>query len=359
MYAKPSLIFLLCALSTVLLACTQTLPTATPAPFAQELILYDWADYMPQSILDAFTAEYGIKVSYQTYTSQEEAVKSLRANQVYDVVILDNDFIPPLVGDQLLAPINYQNVPNFKNVSANFRDLVYDPGNQHSVLLYWGTTGLIVRNDLVKAPVTRWSDLWNPAYAGKVAIWPLQRYLVGIALKSLGYSANSENPRELNAALEKLLALKPHAVLIDLALPTSAPLLAKAQAVMSYGWTFDVLDARSQNLAVNYILPAEGSILWGENVVIPANSPRKRTAELFLNFLLRPEISARIANERHFAISNEAAFPLVKPEILHDPVIFSPSAALKNAEILVALSPVGQKRYADLWQHFMNAQANH
>lgn len=357
MYKKSILIILLLVLSTLLLACAQALPVITPEPLAQELVLYDWADYMPQSILDAFTAEYGIKVHYQTYDTQEEAVKNLRANQTYDVVILDNDFIPPLVASHLLAAINYQNVPNFKNVSANFRDLVYDPGNQHSVLLYWGTTGLIVRNDLVKEPVTHWSDLWKPNYAGKVAIWPIQRYLVGIALKSLGYSANSENPSELNAALKRLLALKPHAVLINLALPTSASLLAKAQAVMSYGWTFDVLDARSQHLAVNYVMPAEGSILWAENVVIPATSARKRTAELFLNFLLRPEISARIANERHFAISNEAAFPLVKPEILHDPVIFSPSAALKNAEIIVALSPAGQKRYADLWQQFMNAQA--
>lgn len=355
MRVKFTLVSLVIALSCVLLSCTQPTSATPPTSLPKELVFYNWADYMPQSILDSFTAEYGIKVKYVTYATQEEAAKNLRANQVYDVVILDNDFIPPLIAAHLLAPINYQHVPNFKNISANFRDLVYDPGNKHSVLLYWGTTGLLARRDLIKEPVTQWIDLWKPQYAHKVAIWPIQRYLVGIALKSLGYSANSENPNELDAALERLLALKRNALLIDLALPTSAPLLANGQAVMSYGWTFDVLEARRQNLAINYVMPAEGSILWAENVVIPANSPHKAAAELFLNFLLRPEISARIANERHFAISNEAAFPYVKPEILHEPVIFPPSAALKNAEIILALSATGQKRYAALWQKFMNA----
>ena len=116
--------------------------TPTPPPLAEELVFYDWEEDMPQSVLDAFTEEYGVEVTYLTYESQEEALENVKAGEVYDVVVLDNDTIPLLVADGLLAEIDYRNVPNFDNISANFRDLAYDPGNRHAVPFNWGTSCL-------------------------------------------------------------------------------------------------------------------------------------------------------------------------------------------------------------------------
>src|SRR3972149_5887052 len=118
-----------------LVACGSPLasqPTPTPPALATELVLYDWPDDIPQAVLDAFTREYGVTVTYQVFQSQEAAVESMRSGQVYDVVVMSDDLVPALIADHLLAEIDYRNVPNFKNISANFLDLAYDPANKHS-----------------------------------------------------------------------------------------------------------------------------------------------------------------------------------------------------------------------------------
>ncbi len=202
----PVLILLLAACSS---------PTPTPAPFANEITFYDWEEDMPQSVLDAFTAEYGIQVNYLTYESQEEAIQNIKAGQIYDVVVLESRYIPQMIQEKLLAKLDQRNLDN-TNLSANFRDLAYDPGNRYSLPYNWGTTGLVVRSDLVAEPVTRWADLWDSRYAGRTAYWFGQpREIIGLTLKSLGYSANSEKPEELEAALARLLELKPTIIQIE------------------------------------------------------------------------------------------------------------------------------------------------
>jgi spermidine/putrescine transport system substrate-binding protein len=327
----------------------------SPTPPAAELIYRDWEGVMPQSVLDAFTAEFGIPVTYIPYEAQEDAVAEMRAGQVYDVVVLENQLIPPLVADGLLAEIDYRHVPNFKNISANFRDLVYDPQNAHSVPYSWGTTGLVVRTDLVEEPITGWGALWNPHYAGKITGWTLSRYMIGLTLKSLGYSLNTEDPTSLEVAEKRLLALRPHITLLEWEPAVSVPYLTSGEAVIAVGQADDVLIGQEQNPAIQYILPVEGAILWGDNWTIPTDSPHKEAAEQFINFLLRPEISAQIINETYYWLPNDAALDLVDPAIRDNPAIFPPAEDLRNAEILLPLSPEGEALYEQVWAHFLAA----
>ncbi len=339
----------------LLAACGDAEPPAQPAPppLAKELIFYDWAGDLPQSVLDAFTAEYGVKIIYPTFESTEEAVQNIRAGKVYDVAVIENPFVPEMAAEGLIAEIDHRNVPNFKHISANFRELIFDPGNRYSVTFNWGLTGLIVRADQEPPPLTRWADLWDPRFAGRVLVWNLQRGLNGIALKSLGFSINSEDPVELEAALERLLMLKAHARTSGYTPEVAEQALASGEVVLMYGWAGDVLRARARNLDIRYILPAEGSIQWGDNFVIPAASPRKYTAEVFINFLLRPEISARIVNEQHYATANESAYRFIKREILNDPVIFPPLEEMRRAEVYMPLRPAGRELYQRLWERFL------
>ena len=349
------LLVLLSGLS-LLLACSRSASlTPTPTDLAEELIFYNWAGDMPESVLTAFTAEFGVKVNYLIYKTQEEAIEKMRAGQVYDVVTIESRLLPGLAQAGLLAEIDYHNVPNFKNISANFRDLAYDPGNRYSIPYNWGTTGLVVRSDLVQEPVTHWAALWDTRYAGKTAVWGSQpREVIALTLKSLGYSANSEDSAELEAALQRLLEIKPTLLrLEDFTLYNPADVLTNGQVVMAMGYAADVLLAREKNPAVTYILPKEGALLWGDTFVIPANSPHKATAEIFLNFLMRAEVNAQIANQNLYATPNEAAFPFIEPEILNDPVIFPPQRDLKNAEIILPLTPQGQKLYDEIWKRFV------
>ena len=129
---------------------------------AGPLIFYNWEGDLPQSIIDDFQQEFGVEVIYKVYETQEAVIEELRAGQSYDVVVMESRFIPILVKEGLLAPLDYHNLPNSKYISPAFRDLLYDPGNLYSVPYNWGTTALIVRKDLLEAPVTRWADLWTP-----------------------------------------------------------------------------------------------------------------------------------------------------------------------------------------------------
>ena len=346
---------------TLITACISPTPppalTPTANPLAQEIIFYSWAEDVRQSALDMFTEEYGVKVKYVGYESQEEAIANIRAGQIYDVVLIESRFIPQLTKENLLAELDQRNLSNSKNLSPNFRDLAYDPGSRYSIANSWGTTGLIVRSDLVAEPVTRWVDLWDPRYAGKVGLWMDEpREVISLTLKSLGYSANSEDPAELEEALTRLLELKPNTIsLEDSNFATQNGTLANGQVVISMGYAGNAYEASENNLAVNYVLPQDGALLWNDTLVIPANSSNKFTAELFLNFLMRADINAIVVNENIFPTPNEAAYEFIDPEILKNPLIYPPNEDLVNAELILPLSTQAQQIYDEIWERFSTA----
>lgn len=332
-------------------------PTPVENQLADEVILYDWEGDITQVVLDSFTAEYGVKVRYEIYESQDEAIENMRAGKVFDVVVMENSYIPSLIEDEMLTELNYENILNFKNISPNFRGLSYDPDNNYTIPYSWGTTGIVVRTDLVQDPIHRWSDFWDERYAGKVAIWEdLPRETIALTLKSLGYSANSENPVELEAALEQLIALKPTLRYLDeFDMEFAAPALASGEVAIALGYSGDLFASQDMDLPVDYIMPEEGALLWGDNFVVPSNSSSQYTAEVFINFLLRPEISAEICNQSYYATDNEAAIPFIDSEIVNDPAIFPGDDVLINAEIILPLSSEGQLLYDRIWQEFLDA----
>lgn len=329
---------------------------AQPAPAApQPLVVASWAGYMPQDILDAFTEEYKVPVQFVDYSDQDQALEWLRAGRPLDVVVLGDTYIPVAVEEGLLAPLNFQNIPNFRNLGPNFRDLVFDPENRYSIMIQWGTTGLVVRTDRTLAPVTSWADLWNPDYAGRIGVWPYKDELIGITLKALGYSLNSEDPDELAAAGEKLRQLRANVYLLDPNQPTGVSQLLDDKTVMIYGWSYDAVAAHQQNVAAEYVLPSEGTMLWTDSVTIPAASRRKQAAEQFINFLLRPEISAEFVNQLWLPSPNEAARPYIKPEVAYNPVIYPPMRSLAQAEFYATPSAEVQRLHDRIWERFLAA----
>ncbi|MFM8321750.1 MAG: PotD/PotF family extracellular solute-binding protein [Chloroflexota bacterium] len=328
-------------------------PTATRGP--EKLIFRNWEGNISPEIMQLFTDQTGIRVEMQPYESQELAIADLQAGKPADVVVLENQLIPPLIQTGLLAEIRLTNLPNFKNISANFRDLAYDPGNAHSIPYSWGTTGLVFRSDLPGSQIRRWADLWDPAYRGRLLGWTLPRYMLGITLKSLGYSLNSEKPQELEQAAARLIELKPAIRLVDWETAAAAPGLVSGEVWAAVGQADDVIAAREQGARVDYILPEEGGLLWGDNFTIPAASPNQAAAEALINFLLSPEIAARIINETFYWLPNDAALPLVEPQIRDNPAIFPTAQGIKNSEILLPLSPQGEALYQSAWERFLAA----
>ena len=330
-------------------------PTPTSPPLPNKLILYNWVDYMPQAVLDDFEREYGIKIIYETFDSTEEAEEEMKAGKVFDVAVVENDGTPSLAAAGLLARIDYGHMSNFKNISASFRDLLFDPGNRYSVPYNWGTTGLLVRSDLVDQPVTRWADLWDARYAGKIAMRAQPTESIGITLLSLGYPLNSENPAQLKAAQARLLKLKSAVKFVDVEAESAVAGLVSGDIFILVGWPGDELVARSYNPAIQYIMPEDGAPLWGDSFVISANSPNQEAAGLFINYLLRPEVAAQIVHTYFYATANEAALPLIKPEIRNDPVIYPDLERIKSTMWYLPLSPTGVQLYADVWAHTLGS----
>lgn len=323
---------------------------------AGELVFFSWAEYIPKAVLDAFSKEYGVRIISEFYQSPEEAVENIRNGKAYDVAVVDSDYVAALAAEKRLADIDFRNIPNFKNISANFRDLASDPGNRHTVPLNYGTTGILIRTDLIGHGVTRWDDLWDIRYAGRIGLRAQPRELIAFTLLSLGYSPNSENPRELDAALRRLLDLKPSVVLLPPETEEAVPRLLSGELSILHGWAEDYWVAHKANPAVAFIYPGEGTILWNDNYVILSSSARRRTAEVFINFLLLAENSAQIVNYSRIANANEAALPLIEPGIRNDPVLFPSPDLLRGSHFYATLTPEGEKRYAGIWARFMEGK---
>ena len=341
-------------LSLVLLSGCSALGNAwLSSPPQKELVLYSWSEYIPEPILDAFAAEYGVTVSILAYPSQEEAIANIRSGAVaYDIAIIENVFIPQLVADNMLAEIDLRNIPNFKNIYQQFRDMAYDPGNQHSLPYNWGTSGLLVRSDLVTEPITGWADLWNPRYAGKIGVRNQPVEMIDIALHALGYPIGTGDPAQLEAALAQLLKLKDNVVIVPPDEDIALQMLSDGVVWILQGWNGDMVGVDEQSPPIQYILPAEGTFLWWDNFVIAADSPNKATAELFLDFVLRPENSAQIVEAYSYPSANEAARQFLSDEILNDPVIYPPFDYLAKTDFYVLLTSDIQERYNDIWRRY-------
>jgi spermidine/putrescine-binding protein len=349
-------IILVCLLLLPILMTGCATPPAAPK-LPEELVLHNWFDALPISIMDQFTEEYGIKINYQGYISYEEAVANMQAGNIYDLVFIGTVNLGTLIEEGRLAKLDHSRLPNMRNISANFRDLVYDPNNNYSVPYTWGTTGILVRNDRIVEPLTHWMDLWDARFA-PVGIWEDMRTTIGFTLQSLGYSINSQDPAELEAARQNLLKLKAQSIFLEnYDLDTSAYALAEGELNVAVGWAYDILTAAPLNPEIEYVIPQEGTILWGECVVIPSNSPNQAAAELFIDFLLRPEISAQYTNETNYATTNDAASSLIDQTILDSHVVFPTADLLQHAEILLPLSAEGLVMYEEIWAEFMALDA--
>jgi spermidine/putrescine-binding protein len=338
-------------------ACDGSRETDTASQMRQpdELIFFNFPEDTPQPILDAFEDEFGAKVVYESFQSPEEAAERLRGGMVCDVILIENQMIRPLAEEGLLLPLNLSNIPNFRNVSSNFRDLAFDPRNRHSVPADYGTAGMLVRTDLVGDGLTKWADLWDADFPGKIAFRNQPREIIGMTLLSLNFPLNSEDPQEHSLALKRLLVLRPSIVMTDLEASKSLPRLLDGEVVVLHGYSSDYQIAREINPAVRYILPHEGSALWGDSYVISSKTANPRMAENFINFMMRPEIAAAIVNKKGYASANEPAAQFIKPEILGDPAVYPPEEVLRQVNIIQSLTPQGEALFAATWNKFLNA----
>lgn len=310
---------------------------------------------MSRALLDQFTAEFGVEVEYQTYANYEDAVETIRSGSVVDVLLIGNDALGALFANALLAPMTPRNIPNLINIDIYFSELDYDPGNEYLAPYLWGTTGILARSDFASRPLTTWNDLWDMQY-GKTGWWLEMRTMIGLTLISLGYSPNTSDPAQLEAALDKLIRLKEEGVELDqFGEYSSAARLADGMITMAVAWAYDDALARELGVPATFIIPAEGALLWIESLVIPTTAREKATAEVFINYMLRPENMAMFANEFSYAVTSSLANPYIDPAILENEVIYPNLTGISVDTFLLPLDEETRQLYEDIWRRFLLA----
>ncbi len=301
----------------------------------QELHLFIWANYIDPEVYQLFEREFGVRVIEENFDSNEALLSKLQAGVTgYDIIVPSDYAVAALIRQGLLAELDLSRIPNFQNISRRFKGLSYDPHNRYSIPYLWGTTGIGYNRARVEIPPTSWADLFEPArlhrYRNRVSMLDDPREAIGAALKYLGYSINSTDPAALEAAKALLLAQKPYLARYDS--ETYDDFLLTGDLVIAHGWSGEFAKARLENPDIQYVIPHEGGVIWADNLAIPKSSKNKELAHRFIDFLLRPEINAKIVNFLRYPSTNEAAQPYISPQILSDPAIYPPDEILDKLE---------------------------
>lgn len=331
------------------------------AVHSNELYVYNWGEYIDDSVIEEFEAETGIKVTYDMFETNEEMYPIIDAGAVnYDVVCPSDYMIQKMAENNLLAELNYDNIPNIVNIDEQYLKSAesFDPGNKYAVPYTWGTVGILYNTKLIEekgiAAPTKWADLWNPAYKGEILMQDSVRDAFMVGLKSLGYSMNTENMDELQQAKNKLIEQKPlvQAYVIDQVRDKMIGGEAAVGVVYSGEMLYIQEEVENQELpySLEYVLPEEGTNLWIDGWVIPKNAKNKENAEKWINFLCRPDIALKNFEYITYATPNKAAKALLDEELQNNKALFPDPKQLENSEVFNYMGDDTDTIYNNLWK---------
>ncbi|WP_442546124.1 ABC transporter substrate-binding protein (plasmid) [Arthrobacter sp. KN11-1C] len=324
-------------ISLGLAACSNGATAGAQDPNANKtLSIYAWADEIPKSVTDAFEKETGIKVTVDSFDSNETMTSKLSAGGAsYDLVEPSQYAVTQLATQGLIAELDHSKLQGLDNLSPQFANPSYDPKNAHSIPWVWGTTGLAYNEDCTGGPVDSWQALFDAKYKGKIYMLDNMLSSYVAALQVNGFKASSTNETEIAKATDSLLKQKP--LLAGYNSTNQIDLLSKGQAcvVQTYGGT-SLAKAAAANPKIHYVIPKEGGSVWTDTLAIVKGSPNSEAAYKFLNFTLRPEIAALATDDASLASANAKAKALVKDQsTTTNPAIYAPDAAVAKADFLL------------------------
>ena len=328
---------------------------------SNELYVYNWGEYIDEDVIDQFEEETGIKVIYDMFETNEEMYPVIEAGGVnYDVVCPSDYMIQKMRENDLLAEINFDNVPNLDQIDPTYLEMSksFDPENKYSVPYTWGTVGILYNTkkleELGMDVPTKWSDLWDERLDGEILMQDSVRDAFMVALKKDGYSMNSDNEDELQQAKQDLIDQKPlvQAYVIDqvrdkmiggeaaIGVIYSGEMLYIQNEVKDLGLDYDL----------KYVIPEEGTNLWIDSWVIPKNAKNKENAEKWIDFLCRPEIAKQNFDYITYSTPNKGAFDLLDEEIQNNKALFPDIDSLKDSEVYEYLGDEVDAVYNELWK---------
>ncbi|WP_137132481.1 polyamine ABC transporter substrate-binding protein [Rhizobium sp. FY34] len=339
-----------------------TTALAATTAMAQERVIhvYNWSDYIDESILADFTKETGIKVVYDVFDSNELLeTKLLAGGSGYDVVVPTGPFLARQIQAGVFQKLDKSKLPNLVNLwpAVSERLAKYDPGNQYAVNYLWGTTGIGYNVAKVKAalgdvPIDSWDVLFKPENAAKlkscgINILDASDETFAIAMNYLGKNPDSKATADLQAGGEVFKKIRPSVKTFN----SSAYIdeLANGDTCITIGWSGDILQAKTRaeeaknGVEVNYVIPKEGTYMWFDNLAIPADAKNVADAHVFINYLMKPDVIAKASNFVQYANGNLASQPLMDEAVVKNPSVYPDAATLAKLFTISPYDPKAQR----------------
>ncbi|MEG1869693.1 MAG: spermidine/putrescine ABC transporter substrate-binding protein [Oscillospiraceae bacterium] len=329
-----------------------------------ELNVYNWGEYISNGednsmdVNKEFEALTGIKVNYTTFDTNESMYAKLKSGaNSYDVVIPSDYMVSRLVKENMLEPLDFKNIPNFKNIDEKFLNPSYDPENKFSVPYTFGTVGIIYNKDMVKGEITSWDSLWDTQYAGKILMFKNPRDAFAIALFKLGYNVNTEDEKQLQEAADLLKQQKSlvQAYVMDQIFDK----MQGGEAALAPYYAGDFYTMKEVNDKLEFCVPKEGTNLFVDAVCIPKGAANKQAAEMYINFLNEPQVAAANIEYICYSTPNKAALALLDEETRNDPVRYPNTEQMKNMQAFTYLPDKTNLLLDQLWTEILSDDANY
>ncbi len=336
----------------------QTLTVADPDYYTRfredglSINVYNWGEYIStgadEGTLDV-NAEFekltGIKVNYTNYATNEELYAKLKGGgATYDIIIPSDYMISKMIVEDMIQPLNFENIPNFQYIMDNFRNMAYDPENAYSVPYTWGTVGIIYDETMIdlKEEEIDWNLLWDETYTDQILMFDNPRDAFAIAEILLGYSLNTENPEELAHAAEKLKEQKHfvQAYVMDEIFDK----MGAGDALIAPYYAGDALTIMEENDSLNFVVPQSGTNLFIDAMCIPKTAKQKEAAEMYINFMCEPDIAYANIDYICYSTPHSAAFEMLDEEVQNDPISYPDEELIaERTDVFVNLSDEASK----------------
>lgn len=277
------------------------------------LTIFNWGDYINEDLLNDFEAETGIRIIYDMFASNEDMwTKFTTSGNSYDIVIPSDYMIERMIRENRLAPLDHSKLPNLKNLFPEFTQLSYDSEMKYSIPYFWSSTGILYNKQNVTTPVDSWSVLWDEKNADKIIMMDVPRTTLMVALKVLGYSMNTTDPKELADAKQLLIKQRP--LVVAYAGDNVKDMMLQGEGDYALIWSGEAYVVMEQSENFDYVVPKEGTNLIFDGMVIPTTSEHKDEAHQFIDFMLRAEVAAKNMEVVFYNTPNREAYKLLPPE---------------------------------------------
>ena len=315
--------------------------------------VYNWGEFISNgadgslNVNKKFTEETGIKVNYKTFQNNEELFAKISGGGAdYDVIIPSDYMISKLIEKDMLAKINYDNIPNYKYISEDFKNLNFDPSNEYSVPYMWGLVGIFYNKNEVKEEIN-WDILWNEKYKNKILMFDNARDAFAISLLRLKRSINTRNENEWRRAADELVKQKPlvQAYVMDQIFDK----MGNEEAVLAPYYAGDAASMVKNNPNIGFVIPKDGTNRFVDSMCIPKSSRHKDMAEKYINFMCNAEVALANVKKTGSSTPQSEAFNNLDDEIKNNKIFYPDSETIENSQIFINEPDHINKLMDELW----------